>query len=508
MIRKHKFVPYLLLYIAFTILFLSCGNVVPPDGGPKDTTPPTLLSIKPSDSLLNIKPKKITLRFNKYMEIKDLENHLTFSPLIKIKPSVMSYGKRVEISITDTLLTDNTTYKLSLGDALTDNREATPYSNFEYIFSTGNYFDSLYLTGRIINAITGLPDTSMKVLLYDTTISDSLIYFTPPNYVTKTNLSGFFHFDLLPNKYFRLVAVSDEDNNLLYSKFYENFAFLKTSINPAIDSQITEPLYSFIEVPDADSVLVPKETKGGLRSKNSIKNTNNKTSYNVNVDTSNIEKRTFEVNKPLFITLSDSNIQVDYEKIYLSYDADGISAEAVSKISKEDDSLIITTTWQENKVYTLRLIKGWAKDSANVELPPGKYIFRTKSKEDYGNLTINYHDTLVQLPYYTLILAEKDTLYNGKITSKIQLKHLSPGTFTLLVFLDENKDGKYTTGDFEAKRYPEIMLPHEGKITIRAGWDNEIDYKPLNIGISTSGLKKKKDIKGNTTLNNEIEKED
>src|SRR5690606_12979220 len=145
---------------------VGCANIVPPSGGPKDETPPTVIAITPSDSALNSKPKKIIIRTNKYMEVANLENNLHVSPYLPINPTVISYGKRIEIKLIDSLLQPNTTYKISLGNALVDNREQTPISNFEYIFSTGNYFDSLSIKGKIINERTGMPDSGMHVFLY------------------------------------------------------------------------------------------------------------------------------------------------------------------------------------------------------------------------------------------------------------------------------------------------------------------------------------------------------
>ena len=231
--------PYLIIKrvtLFFILIFLlqSCANIVPPSGGKKDETPPVLLSMKPADSSLQKRISKIELHFNKYMVIKDLERNLQFSPLLPIAPSVMAYGKKVEIKIIDSLLEDNTTYKLTLGDALVDNREATPYKNFTYTFSTGAYFDSLKLHGRAFDAQTGLPDSSVTIMLYKATVSDSVILTKKPFYVQKTDASGNFSLSNLPNRSFKVFAVKDLNNNNLYDFGNEKIGFLMCHNPPCL----------------------------------------------------------------------------------------------------------------------------------------------------------------------------------------------------------------------------------------------------------------------------------
>ena len=153
----------------------SCANIVPPEGGKKDTTAPILVSLTPQDSLLNTRASKIVLHFNKFVEVRDLEKNMTLSPLLAQKPTVISYGKRVEIKIVDSLLKPNTTYIIALGNAIVDNREATPFGNFTYTFSTGSWFDSLQVSGQVFDAETGMPDSSATIVLYEATEKDSAI---------------------------------------------------------------------------------------------------------------------------------------------------------------------------------------------------------------------------------------------------------------------------------------------------------------------------------------------
>lgn len=465
---------------ALLLLVWSCANIVPPVGGQKDTTPPELLSIIPSDSSLNIRPNKIIATFNKYMEVGDLTTQMSVSPMLPMNPTVLSLGKKIQIKLADSMLQPNTTYKISFGNAITDNRENTPYADFSYIFSTGTYFDSLMYAGRVINAQTGAPDSGIMVALYDVAVNDSAILTQKPLYTTRANAQGFFQLDLLPNKPFKLFVIADEDNNYVYNYMKERVGFLPEPIQPVSESQTSTIVYSFLEKNTSDTVNQKVPAATGLKSKSSSRNKKEATVYQVKVDTSNLKVRSFDVTEGLTIDFPNSILpNIDYQKVYLSYDDNGIDVESIYKIdSSQNSQLILQPTWKEDATYTLRLVKGWARDSAGVELPPGRYKFRTKNKDDYATLTINVPDSVVNANYVMQISLGEDSIYTAKITAnKVTLKYLTPGSYQLQLIADRNDDGKWTTGDVFLKRLPELVLPHESTIILRSSWDNEVDYK-------------------------------
>lgn len=480
--------------LLITCILYSCANVIAPDGGAKDTTPPALLSIDPADSQLNLKPKKIVARFDKFMEVKDLQQNMTISPMLDIPPTVIAYGKRVEITLVDSLLRPNTTYKINFGKALTDNREYTPIENFTYFFSTGSFFDSLSMSGQVINALTGLPDTSVTIMLYDATLEDSLIQFKKPIYVAKVNEYGSFSIDRLPNLDFKLFAIQDVDNNYLYSPGAEKIAFWHKVVNPSTDSKLDGVLYTFTEEDSVGAAKLRELEQAAIgtkkrRMQESATNKKQELAYSVVADTSNTTNRTFDIKHPLWVKLLMDSLTINTEQIYLSYDANGIDAEAITEVVQVGDSVQIKTQWLEDKLYTLRLIKGWAKDSKGNDLLPGKYSFRTKSKQDYSELKVNFPDSLWQQNYIAIIKSDKDTVYYDALKPTITIPYLSPNNYSIFIFKDLDGNKKWTTGAYQSKRLPELMLPHDGTILLRAGWDNEIDFKPFNYSQKINSTK-------------------
>lgn len=475
-------------WLAFLLLLSGCANIVPPEGGKKDETSPELLSIAPADSSLNIRPSKIVLHFNEYIEVRDLEKNLSLSPLLSIPPTVISYGKRVEIKIRDTQLLANTTYSIGLGDALVDNHEGNPYKNFVYLFSTGAYFDSLQLQGSVIDAATGMPDTAALMVLYSAEENDTAVMRKKPQYAVKANPSGNFSFRSLPRKAFRIYALQDANSNYMYDPGEEKIGFLNQTVIPTTGSDSSYNFYLFKELVDSSAILAKtndtvsvkdrdnKPALGGGRKSNPDKS---KTAYRVNVDTSNHAERSFELTQQLTIDLFTELKSLDTAKVYLSYENNGIEVEAIQKLQVDSAKMKINTQWQPDKLYTLRLVKGWARDTSGSELLPGKYFFRTKREEDYGTLKVHVSKYYYGDSFVLYIYKGTDSIYQKAITdSTITLSLLQPGDYNMRIIADGNKNGKWDAGNLLKGKQPERVHPYTTVTIVKAGWENEVDFTP------------------------------
>lgn len=447
-------------------------------------TPPVLLSINPPDSSLETRITKLELTFNKYMEVQELEKNLEVAPFLNINPSVISYGKRIEIKIADTL-PPNTTYRLSLGNALVDNREANPYKNFVYVFSTGSYFDSLQLKGRVFDAATGRPDTASIVMLYNAGENDSALVRHKPVYATKVNNRGYFSFHFLPQKTFRVYALQDENKNYIYDMGHEKVAFLGETVVPAMEpDSLVFPLFreaidtsALANTHDSLKAPDPASAKDARAAKHFAGRVGrSKIGYEVLADTGS-RLRTFELTKPLTIELYKELSKLDTGKVYLSYDNGGIEVEALQQLRVTDTNIQIHTQWQPDKVYTLRLVKGWAKDTAGAELPPGKYFFRTKQVEDYGTIRIHIDKLYLDDSLVLFVYKGADSIYQKPITDSIvTLSLLQPGQYGMRIIVDANKNGKWDEGAFFKKIQPEQVIPYDNEMILKAGWESDIDF--------------------------------
>jgi hypothetical protein len=339
------------LLIFLSILFYSCANISSPTGGAKDITAPKLKNRTVKDSLLNYKGGKIQFEFDEFVQLKDLQNQLVITPLVKTKPTITSHKKTVTIYLNDSILEKNTTYQISLGNAIQDLHEGNPANNIGFTFSTGNYFDSLKLKGTVVEAETGKADTSAWVLLYPANKLDSAIIKELPMYVQKVSF-GEFQFNNLPNKDFKIYALHDVNNNFKYDAVGEKIGFNNSIINPS-DSTLKIKLFTFLEKSNTDTSSKTKTR--GMFEKPVVANS---LTYMVSVDTLNKTKRTFGITDTLKITFSSTIKKSDRTKIRL-YQGEILDESAFIELDSTKKIIRIKTDWIQDANYKLELQKGF-----------------------------------------------------------------------------------------------------------------------------------------------------
>ena len=220
------------------IIAYSCANVSNPTGGPKDVAPPVLVKEVPEKGSLNFEGNKIRVYFDEFVKIKDLNSQFISSPPLNKPPKAVLKGKSVVFSFEDTLL-ENTTYNLNFGNAIVDVNEANAFVNYYFAFSTGDYIDSLQVSGTIINAEDLKPVEDVLVLLYDNQIFyDSIMYFDLPSYIGKTDKAGNFDISYMRAGEYKIFALKDLNKNRIFDQPNENIAFLDSLILPEASVEI------------------------------------------------------------------------------------------------------------------------------------------------------------------------------------------------------------------------------------------------------------------------------
>lgn len=226
-------IPILLLVLA---LLPRCAKVVSPTGGLKDTLAPRLVISIPKIYATNFQDKKVTITFDEYIQLKDIQQKLIISPPMINKPEVRLKGKGVEVIFNEELK-ENTTYTIYFADGVVDNNESNPIKNFEFVFSTGNSLDSLRLNGVITEAFSLKPSEGMLVMLYDN-LSDSTPYIKVPLHVARTDKSGKFILNNLKSSDYKMFALKDGNSNYKFDQSTEEIAFIE---NPIKKENLTLP---------------------------------------------------------------------------------------------------------------------------------------------------------------------------------------------------------------------------------------------------------------------------
>lgn len=228
----NKFIAYIkyIHIIVFSLLVCSCANKGYPEGGPKDETPPKIVSADPVNGTLNFNKKKANIYFDEFVQLKDITEKFMISPPQKKKPLVKERGKRVLIEFQDTLK-ENTTYSLDFGDAIVDINEGNPMGEYRYSFSTGGSIDTMRVGGYVYDAFTGKPLENMYVMLYDQH-ADSIPLKEVGSYVARTDTAGYFSIQNIKQTHYRIIAIQDDNRNYMFESPSEKVGFLDTLVYP------------------------------------------------------------------------------------------------------------------------------------------------------------------------------------------------------------------------------------------------------------------------------------
>jgi hypothetical protein len=230
---KVSTIVYFLLFgfliTAFILGGTGCAQIGSPTGGLKDTLAPKIVFANPAVYSVNFKTNKITLNFDEYINVVDINKNLLVSPYPKKTPAVTFKNKTITIKLKDSLKA-NTTYSLNFGNAVVDVHEGNIYKNLTYVFSTGPKIDSLMLTGNVILAETGSVDSNMLVLLYPGNADDTAVQKLKPEYIAKMTRGGKFAFKNLPSGNFKIYALDDGNGSKTYDALTEPFGFIDSTV--------------------------------------------------------------------------------------------------------------------------------------------------------------------------------------------------------------------------------------------------------------------------------------
>lgn len=457
---------FFLLFVAAISLLESCANIIPPLGGPKDTLPPRAININPKDSTLNFKGQRIVLNFDEYVQLDQVQQNLLVSPTPKINPTVESRLRTVTVRIKDTL-EPNTTYVINFGNAIRDVNESNPLRNFRYVFSTGNYIDSLELAGKVLLAETGKTDSTITVMLHRS-MDDSAVVKEKPRYYTRLDSAGNFRFQNLAPGTYAIYAIKDEGGSNRYMSPSQLFAFADRAV---VITGPTEPqtLYAYAE-PEAPKTTKPAAPAGRKKGE---EDQDRRLRYTIS-----LEGGQHDVLRQITFSFPEALKTFDSTKLVLTDD----KFQPVTGYKLEADTTgriyTLSYNWPLDQPYNLLLEKGLAEDSSGKGILKSDTIpFRTMKESDYGSIKFRFANIdTSRKPVLQLVQNDK-VLFSYRIRGKeLIIPRFRPAEFELRILYDENENGRWDFGNFFGpKRQPEKVQSIGRKINIKGNWDNEID---------------------------------
>lgn len=512
-----------------------------PSGGIRDLYPPTLDTNKlspaiPANFSTNFETNQIVLQFNEYFALDKPMKNIIITPIPRQNPSYRIKGKKLIIDLGFDLK-DSTTYTINFGDAIKDITEGNVTKNFNYVFSTGNYIDSLSFKGQVQDAFTKSGVENATVMLYEEN-TDSIPFKEKPMYFVKTSMTGSFTMEYLKAGKYKVVAILDENNNYLFNPKSEAIGFLDNQIEipKSTPDTLEQKLILFKEDLKRQFVLDKKYTPQGkinlIMNRTSdelviagikgldlnpawISYSSEKDSIEFWIDTNDTKEKFISIliddksngyadtikittpkpkkaqPSPFVITnnakkgldnYSDLRLlfnkplaKIDDSKIKLGLRGKEVPFNVKQKRGRE---VIVSSAWTPGKKYVLTIYPNAFTNMLGESTDTVEVSFKYKEEKDYGKLFLNI--AVAQGSYVLQLLKE------GKVVSKKTFKgdsfqynynQLAPGKYQLKLIYDKNSNSKWDTGIYLKNLQPETVLYYNGEISIRQGWDINITWK-------------------------------
>lgn len=246
-----------LFVVAAALLLAACASIGRPEGGPRDMTPPVMVSSTPAPGSVNVSNGRIDIIFDENITLDDPMNKIVVSPPQKKQAQISSNGRRVRITLRDTLR-DSTTYTVDLADAVRDLNEGNILDGLAIDFSTGPSIDTLMISGIVVEGRTLEPAQGMIVGVYSTPVADTALTTLPMDRITKTNALGRFTIRNLKPGSYRVFAINDLNHDFHWDRS-EDIAFLDRDISPStIAVEVTD---TFTDAAGNDSLVTRPATR-------------------------------------------------------------------------------------------------------------------------------------------------------------------------------------------------------------------------------------------------------
>ena len=524
-----KYFHYILFVLILSCtLFINCAKRGTITGGPKDTIAPVLLYTSPENYSINFDEKTIKLTFDEYIKLDKINQQLIISPPMEYSPEITPMGfpnKTITIKLLDTLK-QNTTYSINFGQSVVDNNEGNKYPNLRYVFSTGNYIDSLKVRVRLKDAISTSINSFTKVMLYENeNFNDSTIFKQKPLYVANSldSLVDVTIDNVKEGKY-RLIAINEKNNNYKFDPNADKIAFLNTVISTPKDTVYNLVLFKEKKAANFGRPNMLSKNKwliaaeGNLKDvqikvsdfKNDLKTAfykvDKKDSLHVFVPDTSADSLKFEMQnkdfKKEFVIRTRSiktldSLRVDFLTSNTIEFNDSIKLTGTTPIVKWDknyfelmkkdstkipfnilqdtlnNQIKIDFEKEESTQYILSLLPGAVEDVFGKRNDSISSSFSTKEFAEYANLniTVSHQETIPLI--LELIDSKEKVIYRNLVGSNnsVSFFRIRPDKYFIRIIYDENGNNTWDTGNYLMKLQPEKVFISDKFLDVRANWE-------------------------------------
>jgi hypothetical protein len=166
--------------------------------------------------------------------------------------------------------------------------------------------------------------------------------------------------------------------------------------------------------------------------------------------------------------------------------------------------------WKPDIEYSLEIDSAAFVDIYGSVSDSAKKGFKVKSNDDYGTIFMTLEgmrgkNVVAQLLGNNDAVVKEVKTQNGNA----EFFYVSPNTYYLRIFVDENNNGKWDTGNYDEGRQAETIYYYPSKIECKEKWDYTETWSPLRgsaTSLKPSELVKQKGDKAKTIKSRNLER--
>ena len=237
----------------------ACAKVGPPGGGPVDSTPPEVLSVRPADGRTRIAPDtRFELEFSEEMDRDSVTRALSILPDADL--TEFEWRGPIVGFEPETALPDSSTVVLQIASTARDLHGVALASAVSFAFSTGSSVDRGVIAGDVTSA--GSPVGGATVWACRGEVAaDSLGVLRPCGYAGSTDPEGRFRVDYVApsRRLYSLVAFVDENGDGRYESRTEDGVIAPRAAAVATPADSVGGLSLVIRSAEAESLRAEEE---------------------------------------------------------------------------------------------------------------------------------------------------------------------------------------------------------------------------------------------------------
>ncbi len=192
---------------------------------------------------------------------------------------------------------------------------------------------------------------------------------------------------------------------------------------------------------------------------------------------------TQEVYLPKYLEFDTPLESFDPAKFHLQYKKDTVWTPIDGVVVERADTLNprrykVEHKWDYGTSYRLSLDSIAVVDIYGLFNKPVDLEFKTRSEEDYCQLTFDIVGIRDTIPVMVELLNSSDTPVRAvaRVKGKAVFSYLSAGTYFARLYEDVNGNGVYDTGDYDLRLQPESTSYYPKKIDLKKNWDLELTW--------------------------------